>query len=527
MKVIVAVLPLLALTPSRAQDSVRNLERPGEVTKHLTTDTVDQWLFDAAVDDVVRADVSSGEFDPVISLLRLDDDRKAVAVIVPDVDEPGSRSRLLARIREPGHYQLLVHGPGNRGGGNYRLGVERFRSTASAEGETFTEGELDRDGLAHVRFLARKGESVVPLGAGVVEVIDPMGRSLEAWSGCFDTRLDGEHHLRVRGGAGSRYRVGVTRGRDRRFADAQPIASDLEPQGLDQWLFDATPGAFRVLTVEGDRLDVRIAGVGVDGDMPKALDDRPEMTWLPVLSKGSTQRFAVVFGRNQAFRVQIHSVSPSPSRYTMGFADPTVAVGPGVAIERRLAVGGSEFLGFTPKPGQLLLVDVVSDAFDPVLRLTRGDGSAFAENDDGGGGLGSRFEWLARSADAVRFQVASMGDGGGGGYRFTLTELPIPALDFGAAQTGELGPGAVGYWHLAGRKDRMLILSARSRDADVAIGLFDPSGVEIARDDDSGPDRDALLGITLPRDGEYTVVITARSGGGRYAVQAIDPDQGR
>ncbi len=316
-------------------------------------------------------------------------------------------------------------------------------------------------------------------------------------------------------------------GHDRRIADARPTTSELEPQGLDQWLFDARPGTFRLLTVEGDRLDVRIARVGGDEETPKALDDRPEVTWLPVLSKGSTQRFAVVFGRDHGFRVQVHSTSPSPSRYTMGFADPTAVAEPGVAIEHRLPVGGSEFLGFTPKPGQLLRVDVVSDAFDPVLRLTRGDGAAFAENDDGGGGLGSRFEWLARSADAVRFQVASVGDGGGGAYRFTLSELPIPALTLGAAQTGELGTGAVGYWHLAGRKDRMLILSARSRDADVAIGLFDPSGVEISSDEDSGPDRDALLGITLPRDGEYTVAITARSGAGRYSVQGIDPDQGR
>lgn len=521
------MLPVLLLVPIAAQESTRNLERPGEQFKHLTTDTVDRWLFEAAVDDVFRSEVSSAEFDPVISLVQLDGSGKVSEVVVPDVDEPGSSSNLLARIQRAGRYALLVHGPDNRGGGNYRLHVERFRSIAPAAGQAFTDGILDRDGLAHVRFEARAGESIVPTGAGVTEVLDPLGRSLDHWAGCFDIRKGGEHHLRVRGSAGSQFRVGVERARDGKLVTADAVETEIGGQGLDQWIVDGTIGAFRTLEVAGDRLDVRVTTVAGEIVEPIALERRPELTWLPSHSKGVMRRFALVFGRDRAFRVQVHCTAPDASRYTISFGDPSIALEPGKAAERRLPVGGAEFFTYRVRPGQLLRLECHSTAFDPLLRLTASDGTAVGENDDGGGNLSSRFEWLVRSADLQRFQVTSVGDGGGGDYRLTLTELPVPDLAIGVASRGDTGAGTAAYWHLRGKKDQTLFVSARSVAADVAVALFDPDGVEIGRDEDSGADRDALFGVKLARAGEYTLVVTSRGGRGEYVVQAMDPDSSR
>src|SRR5690606_26847710 len=213
-----AVAVALIGLPLAAQESVRDLDRPGEHHKHLTVDTVDTWKLQADADDVIRLDVSSAQFDPVVDFVRLGEGDAVAAVVVPEVDDPGSRSHLLVRLEQVGRYAIRVHGPEQRGGGNYRLYVERLRSRPMPpEGEA--TGTLDPDGVTHLRFDAKRGDCVGPFGSGIAELIDPSGRGLDGWNGCFDVERDGEHYVRVRGAAGAVFRVGVERARMRPLAE--------------------------------------------------------------------------------------------------------------------------------------------------------------------------------------------------------------------------------------------------------------------------------------------------------------------
>src|SRR5690606_27866134 len=108
-----SVLSILSLSARLdAQESMRELDRPGEHHKHLTRDTVDRWKLGGRAGEVFRVRVSSGEFDPVLGFVDADG-----AALRDAVDDPGSESRFLQRLPRDGQYEILVHGPERRGGG--------------------------------------------------------------------------------------------------------------------------------------------------------------------------------------------------------------------------------------------------------------------------------------------------------------------------------------------------------------------------------------------------------------------------
>ncbi len=514
-------LPFLLTLPLGAQEDRRDLDRPGEHHKHLTVDTMDQWIFEAAEEEIIRADVSSTSFDPVISLARLSDGERTAAVVVPETDDPGSRSHMLARLQRGGRFAIRVHGPGKRGGGNYRLYVERLQSTPLGRGVEAIAGVLDEDGYAHVRFDARAGDTVAPFGDGFVELIDPSGRALDGWAGCYDLRRDGEHYVRVRVRAGARYRVGVERSRRRPLAAPAQVEDILPAHGLDEWVLPGKPGEFRTLEVEGDQLEVRV--VPRHPDRGEGLDARPALQWLPAHSKGLVRRMSFVFGWEEEYRIQVRSLARAAKPYRLEFGDSSRELVAGRPVTGGLAVGGSHFYRFDTTPGQVLRLEVESARFDPVLRLSTGLGRSLGSNDDGGAGLDCRHGWMVERGGEVLAQVASFGDGGGGEYRLRLTEVPVPELELGGSGAGELGAEEAAYWHLEGVEGQLLYLATESSAVDTGLLLHDPAGIQVASDRASGADRGALLGLRLPRTGRYTLTVQGRSGQGPYSVRAWSP----
>lgn len=64
------------------------------------------------------------------------------------------------------------------------------------------------------------------------------------------------------------------------------------------------------------------------------------------------------------------------------------------------------------------------------------------------------------------------------------------------------------YYHqyrFAGQLGQTVQIEMRSNEMDSFLALFDPSGVKIAEDDDSGGQKDALIRVTLPAAGTYTI----------------------
>lgn len=521
---IAAAAPPAAPPPARAlsQENVRSVDSPGEHFKYLTVDTVDRWLLDGTKDEILRIDVRSSEFDPVLSLVQMGAAGAVAAVLIPEVDDDGSESHMLMRLPVSGSLAILVHGAGRRGGGNYRLYVERLTSAPIPDGEEYATGTLDANGNAHIRFQAKEGEIIVPRGGQVTEIIDPKGFSLPNWRGTFVARAAGEHYFRVRGRAGRAFRAGLSPVRQRTLIRRAETADTITDGGLDEWTFPCRPNQLTVVEVEGEGLEVRI----VNGEFAedRGLDRGPIIHPLPAHSKGLTQRFAFVSTGKLDRRLQIHSRTESPHPYRVLVRDPSQALPAGARIQQRLALGGAAYWTFAVQPGEVYQVDVESDDFDPYLRLSNGNGLPMGDFDDGGGDLSARYTWLVEGRGQVRAEVSCYGNGGGGDYRVKLTAVPVPTFDLESPVTGTLKGGTAGFWHVQAEGPQDLVIMVRSTTFQPALRLVDPDGITIATAAKSGIHRASLLSVTLPKKGRYTVAVTG-NGAGAYTMRGIDPEK--
>jgi hypothetical protein len=100
-----------------------------------------------------------------------------------------------------------------------------------------------------------------------------------------------------------------------------------------------------------------------------------------------------------------------------------------------------------------------------------------------------------------------------------LTALLIqatPPLGGGPIEIGQLVVGELvqagqrDQWTFEGRVGDVISISMQSDAIDSVVSINGPAGFEIAYDDDSGRNRDALIyGFTLPENGTYTIVARA------------------
>lgn len=520
-KVALALLAA-ALVPAAPQESNRVLEKPGEHHKHLTMDTVDRWTLDGIEDEVLRVDVRSGDFDPVLELVRLDGSGRIVEVLVPPVDDAGSTSHMLKRLPSAGKLAILVHGPDNRGGGRYRLYVERLRSVPLPDGATSFSGRLDDKGNAHVRLTAEKGRVLVPRGKGVSEVIDPKGYSLGNWSGCYTIDRSGEHYVRVRGEPRAPYEIGFARVERRKLIPGADVQTTVEPYGLHEWTFDTVEGGLHHIELRGEDLEMRVID---HGDPPaRALSEAAHLRRLRTHSKGPVQRRTLVARLAVGQRVQVRSRSSRPADYRLRRIDGAMRLDRGDHPGNFLSVGGSEYWAFDAQPGEVLRVRVKSMLFDPVLRLHDGSGQQIGEADDGGGGLEPEHSWLVRERGRVFAEVASFGNGGGGQYDIELTAVNVPRVAMGGREAGELMTGAVAYWHVNVAEEEQVLVLVGSDTFDPRVTVIDPDGAVIGSASRPGPGADVVLAFRPEGSGRHT--ITVQGGSGPYTLRVIDPDAG-
>ncbi|MGV9010376.1 PPC domain-containing protein [Brevundimonas sp.] len=200
---------------------------------------------------------------------------------------------------------------------------------------------------------------------------------------------------------------------------------------------------------------------------------------------------------------------------------------------------------FTADAGQRLTFDLVSSAFDPVVRVGRMEGGVFTElamNDDGPDTeLNSRLIFAAPSSGSYVVRATALSDSGAGEYKLSLSDGPAPvvatAIAIGDTVQGELADGdgrsADGYaadsYRFQGREGQRIRIDLTAPDFDSYLELFDDAEASLATDDDGGPEGlNSRLNFTLPRTGAY--VIQARgfsdaTGDYTLKLSEIEPDR--
>lgn len=519
-------LVLLSAAPVAAQESLRDLKRPGQHGAFLTPGQIDRWVFEGEKDETIIAHVASREFDPILQLAQTEkkDDK-----VLLEVDDPGLESRFAVRLPAKGQFKIRVHAYKFQGGGNYTLRVQCFRATPLTVGKPLV-GTFDRTGKSYHYFQGVKGQVIIPELKGASsrawQFLDYQGRELTGWEGTVLLPDSKEDYLVLSGQPGYRYDLLVRTARQLALAVGKPQAASLQQGEADVLSFQGKPGEFRLVEVEkkGDLLS-RLQYAPLDTDNGQRIEregDRPEIQFLPVASRGGRLRYAAVLGREGRYQLQLLAATPTSYKLTM--RDPSVPITLGKDVADNLPVGGAAFYSFQAAPGQLFQANLGSQKFVPVLRLYDQHGGLVGSSGDDADGLEGRLTHMVVAKGLYRLQVSSLGDGGGGDYRLALTETKLKELPIGGRGTGTVQPGATDYWAFPGKSGQTVFLNVRSDAFEPVVSLRSPDGVLLATDNRGSTATGSLFALKLPRTGHYTVWISSRRGAGEYKVRLIDGD---
>ncbi len=200
---------------------------------------------------------------------------------------------------------------------------------------------------------------------------------------------------------------------------------------------------------------------------------------------------------------------------------------------------------FRARVGERFVLDLVSDAFDPVVRVGQmraGEFNELAMNDDTlETGLNSRLLFTAEENGDYIIRATPLSTGDEGAYTLALARGPelaaAQAIEIGGSVEGSLaegdGKGAGGAtadaYRFSGQEGQRIRIDMSSEAFDTYVELFDANHVSLAEDDDGGGEgTNSRLTFTLPRSGTYFIearAFTESTGGYSLAVSEVEPEK--
>lgn len=464
--VLFALFALLPATPAAAQQA-RTIAVGRVVTDSLTArDPVGRsrkapyhvWSLDGRRGQRIEIDLASADFDAYLVLR----DGEGYVIGRDDDSGEGNAARLHAILPREGRYQIVATSFSEGGGGRYTLGVSGWEAPDAPP--------------AGVAAALRPGETK----DGLLEPGDEVsgdGPFQDRWT--FDAR------------AGQRLRF------------------ELRSTDFDSYLV--------VLGPDGAQLATDDDGLG-DNDASIA---------FRAGAAGHYTALATSYGddpKSGAYRLTLVEESGD-------FAEPgeAGAIAAGETKDGRLETGDrfgtrgfEDRWTFTARAGQLLRIDVTSQAFDTYAVLRFGE-TPVDSNDDGGDGTNARIMTVAPNTGTYTLVVSAYSEGRAGGrYAVALGVTAIPAAAGAAARiapgqrlAGRLEPGdrardGGGYedvWEFDARPGHDVTIEMRSGSFDAYLELRDPQGRIVAENDDGlGEGTDSFVFAHLDQGGRYRIV---------------------
>ena len=228
------------------------------------------------------------------------------------------------------------------------------------------------------------------------------------------------------------------------------------------------------------------------------------------------------------------------------------AIRVGQSVEGALAAGDPETdsghaydaYSFRARAGERFAIDLMSDDFDPVVRVGRMQAGAFVElamNDDTPAtGLNSRLVFTADNSGDYIIRATPLVQGGEGAYTLALARGP----EIAAAQSIEIGDSIEGAlteddakgiagatadsYRFSGREGQRIRIEMSSDEFDTYLELFDADQVSLAYDDDGAEGTNSRLTFTLPRTGTYLIearAFTEATGAYSLSVTEVEPEK--
>jgi hypothetical protein len=176
--------------------------------------------------------------------------------------------------------------------------------------------------------------------------------------------------------------------------------------------------------------------------------------------------------------------------------------------------------------GQKVVLDLMSDEFDPYLVLRDAEGYVVGSDDDSGEDNNARVHAILPRDGSYRIVAMAFGEDGRGRYTLQARgwETPdappagaVARLAPGETKDGLLEPGdEIGgdgpfqdRWTIDARAGARLRVELRSTDFDSYLVVLGPDGQVVGSDDDGLENRDAAVSLRITAAGGYTVLATS------------------
>jgi hypothetical protein len=518
----------LLANPLNVQESVRELPGSNEKanSKYLTPGEIDGWVLEAKENEIIIARVATTEFDAILGLAKVEDDDREEVLF--SKDEQGSNSQFYHRVKKAGKYKIRVHGYLMKGGGNYALNVERFKAKPIQSGE-HVSARFDDKGRASVYFTGELNQNyVIDLGHSS-SVFDSKGMSVPFdWEKNIRIKDEGEHLISLHGSPGKMVSGVVRPAMVSKLNLGDSKEATTAGHSLNIWEINAEPGQFQVISASRSKSTrTRLIYSPVTKANEKSLEARtsgPDMRFCPVASKGKYDKFAVVFRRAGRYELQVYSTQKTS--VDVNLHDPTVDLATEQHPTGQLAIGDAKYYGFHAKAGDLFVTKLKSRTFDTVLRLFDKDGALVAENDDFKESRNSEMSQLIKNSGYYRWQVSSLGNGGGGDFDLSFDAIPKKMLETGVPSSSQIAKASTEYWLLDGKNGDTVYVNARSNKFRPQIAVFDGSG-RLIGGNERGVETNSLTAIKFRSDGPITISVSSQVGfGGKYEIRSLDGSWG-
>jgi hypothetical protein len=189
---------------------------------------------------------------------------------------------------------------------------------------------------------------------------------------------------------------------------------------------------------------------------------------------------------------------------------------------------------FKMKAGKSYQIDMKSTDLDSYLRLEDPSGKQVAKDDDSGGNHDARIVYKAAKDGEYKIIATTFGGGMTGKYTLTVAEAAAPKVGT-LARLGETIESELTTKDVRDRNrngsyakiypikleaGKTYQIDMKSRELDSYLRLEDPSGKQVAKDDDSGGNLDARIVYKAEKDGEYKIIATTFAPGltGKYTL---------
>lgn len=174
---------------------------------------------------------------------------------------------------------------------------------------------------------------------------------------------------------------------------------------------------------------------------------------------------------------------------------------------------------------KLYQIDLEAIAFDPYLRVEAPNGADLAADDDGGEGLFSQINFTPQRDGQYRLVATSYSTLGTGHFTLRVTALDSRLVLETKGFVGKKNP-THSVRMTAGNR---YIIETNSSAFDSVATLRNAAGLEVAKDDDSGGDRNARLSYACTLTGDYAIEVSGYStsdhGAYRLSVRELAPQK--